>query len=404
MKEWRSIMRKKLLAMMMTATMIFGLVGCGGSDGSGGSASSDSGDSAESIKIGVLLSTTGDFSISETPMKNCAEMAINEINEAGGIDGKKIEAIFCDYGSDPSMAAEKAQELILQEEVCAIVGTNSSSTRLSVEPIIEQYDNLLVYNTFYEGETPSSNVLYTNTVPSQQVDGFLPYIIENLGKKIFFVGSDYEFPRNAIGYAKEKLDDLGAEAVGEEYAPSGTTDFSSIVNKIKDAKPDVIFSAVAGNDSVSFYSDCSQYGIDMEKTPICSLACHEGTVKGIGEAAVGSYSCFNYFNTLDSEASKEFVDKYVEQYGTDTTVNNGAESTYTGVKMLAAAIEKAGSTKPSDIIAAAAGLEVECPAGTIKMDESNHHAWLPVYIGQVNKDLTFDIISESDGLVEPVVD
>lgn len=399
-------MRKKLLGMLMTATMVLSLAGCGAAGGSSdtGTSGGDASGSEETIKIGVLLSTTGDFSISETPMRNSAEMAINEINEAGGINGQKIEAIYCDYGSDPTMAAEKAQELILQDEVCAIVGTNSSSTRLAVEPIIEQYNNLLVYNTFYEGETPSDNVLYTNTVPSQQVDGFLPYITENLGTKIFFVGSDYEFPRNAINYAKEQLADLGAEVVGEEYAPMGTTDFSSIVNKIKEANPDVIFSVVAGNDSVAFYSDCSQYGINMEETPICSLACHEGTVKGIGEAAIGSYACFNYFNTLETDASKEFVNKYIELYGTDTTVNNGAESTYAGVYMLAAAIEKAGSTEPAEIIAAAANLEVACPAGTIKMDAANHHAWLPVYIGKVNENLTFDIISESDGLVEPVIE
>ena len=270
-------MRKKLLSLVLAAAMVFGMTGCDSAISS--ESKSDSGDKSDTIKVGVLLSTTGDFSISETPMKNCAQMAIDEINEKGGINGKKIKAIYSDYGSDPSMAAEKAQELILNDKVCAIVGTNSTSTRLSVEPIIEKYDNLLVYNTFYEGEKPSDNVLYTNTVPSQQVDGFLPYITKNIGKKIFFVGSDYEFPKNTISYAKKKLKDLGAECVGEEYAPSGTTDFASIVNKIKSAKPDVIFSAVAGNDSVSFYSDCSQYGIDMKKTPICSVACHEGTVK-----------------------------------------------------------------------------------------------------------------------------
>ena len=71
--------------------------------------------------------------------------------------------------------------------------------------------------------------------------------------------------------------------------------------------------------------------------------------------------------------------------------------------MLAKAIEKAGSTEPADIIKAASGLEVEGPAGKIKMDENNHHAWLPVYIGKVNKNLTFDIVSKSNDLVEPVV-
>ena len=387
-------LKKKLSALLMVSVLVFGLVGCG--------SKGDQSDS-KTIKVGVLLSTTGDFSISETPMKNSAEMAIKEINKNGGINGKKIQAIYSDYGSDPSMAAEKAQELILKKGVCAIVGTNSSSTRLAVEPIVEKNNSLLVYNTFYEGEKPSDNVLYTNTVPSQQVDAFLPYITKNLGKKVFFVGSDYEFPRNTISYAKKQLKKLGGEVVGEQYAPSGTKNFSSIVNKIKSAKPDVIFSAVAGNDSVSFYSDCSQYGIKMDQTPICSVACHEGTVKGIGKAAVGSYSCFSYFNTLGTKASDEFVEKYKKTYGSDTTVSNGAESTYTGVYMLAKAIEKAGSTEPADIIKAASGLEVEGPAGKIKMDENNHHAWLPVYIGKVNKNLTFDIVSKSNDLVEPVV-
>lgn len=359
---------------------------------------------ADTIKIGVLLSTTGNFSISETPMLNAAKMAIDEINAAGGIGGKQIEPIYMDYGSDPAMAAEKAQELILQHEVTAIVGTNSSSTRLAVIPTIEEYESLLVYNTFYEGEKPSPNVLYTNTTPSQQVAGFLPFIVENLGTKIFFVGSDYEFPRNTISYAKNLLESLGGEIVGEEYAPSGTTDFSSIVNKIKAAEPDVIFSAVAGNDSVYFYTDCAQYGLDMDTTPICSVACHEGTVKGIGEAAVGSYSCFGYFNTLETEASKAFVAKYEGLYGTNTTVNNGAESTYHGIYILAAAMEKASSLSSADIAAAAAGIEVDAPSGTIRMDDSNHHAWLNTYIGKVNENLTFDIIAASDGLVAPIVE
>ncbi|MFI3228197.1 MAG: transporter substrate-binding protein [Clostridia bacterium] len=388
-------MKKRFLASILAGCMALSLAACSSSSSSG---------EAESIKIGVLLSTTGGFSISETPMRNAAEMAINEINEAGGINGVQIEPIYMDYNSDPSMAAEKAQELILKEEVVAIIGTNSSSTRLAVEPIIEQYDSLLVYNTFYEGEAPSDNVLYTNTVPSQQVDGFMPFILENLGKKIYFVGSDYEFPINTIEYAKALLEASGGEIVGEDYAPSGSTDFSSIVNKIKAAEPDVIFSAVAGNDSVYFYDDCDKYGIDVDDIALCSVAAHEATVKGLGEAAIGTYACFSYFNTLTSDENQEFVSKYVDLFGTDTTVNNGAACTYSGVYLLANSIEAAGSYDAADIVAAAAGMEVDTPAGTIQMDETNHHAWLNTYVGKVNENLEFDIVSSSDGLVAPIVD
>ena len=119
---------------------------------------------------------------------------------------------------------------------------------------------------------------------------------------------------------------------------------------------------------------------------------------------MGSYSCFNYFNTIDTDANKEFVQKYIDAYGTETTVNNGAESTYHGVYMLAGAIEAAGTLDTAAIVAAAAGLEVDTPAGIIRMDESNHHAWLNIYIGKVNEGLTFDIISSTDELVAPIVD
>jgi ABC-type branched-subunit amino acid transport system substrate-binding protein len=357
------------------------------------------------LKIGVLYSTTGAFSISETPMLNSALMAIDEINTAGGIKGKKIEAIVCDYGSDPAMAAEKAQKLILEDKVVAIVGTNSSSTRLAVIPTIEEYDSVLVYNTFYEGEAPSPNVIYTNTVPSQQIEAYIPWIVKNLGPKIYFVGSDYEFPRKSIKFAKEMALKFGGEIVGEEYVPTGHTEFSSIINKIKQAAPDVVFSAIAGDSNVPFYKQYKQYGINSSDIPICSIATHEGSAKGMGaEAAAGHYSSFAYFNTIDTPESKAFIQKYGETYGTQTTVTNQTAAAYHGVKLLAAALGKAKSMKSKDIIAAFSGLEIMTPGGMIKMDETNHHAWLNSYIGKINESCTFDIMYKSEGLVKPVAE
>ncbi|MGI6012580.1 MAG: transporter substrate-binding domain-containing protein [Ruminococcus sp.] len=404
-------MKKRKVTALLTISFLLAaqLTGCGngGSESasaSDGSASSEAESESEEdpIKVGILYSTTGDWSISETPMQNAAQMAVDEINEAGGIDGRQIEAVVADYGSDAAMAAERAQEMILEDEVCAIVGTNTSATREAVVPIIEQYDSLLIYNTFYEGGTPSDNVLYTNTSPSQQIKDYIPWIMENLGTKIFFVGTDYEFPRISIEYAKELVEENGGEVCGEEYTTTDATDFSSVINKIKQADPDVVFSVVAGNSIVPFYKQYTQYGMDPEEVPICSTAAHEGAVAGAGEASVGTYSSFGYFNTIDTEANQEFVSNYIEKFGTDTTVTNSAEAAYHGVYLLKEAIEAAGgSLETEDIVEAAAGLEWDTPAGTLKMDESNHNTWLHSYIGKVNEDLEFDIVYESDGLVEP---
>ncbi|MGE1062923.1 transporter substrate-binding domain-containing protein [Megasphaera paucivorans] len=390
---------KKLLVLGVSA-----MVCCAALSGCGGETKTAEKGLGDSVKIGVLYSTTGAFSINETPMQNAAKMAIDEINAKGGINGKKIDAIYMDYGSDPTMAAQKAQELILKDGVCAIVGTNSSATRLAVIPTVEQNDSLLVYNTYYEGEKPSPNVLYTNSVPSQQIDAFVPWMMKNLGKRVFFAGTDYEFPKKSIAIAKKLVQDNGGVVVGEEYVPTTQTDFSSMINKIKEAKPDVVFSVVAGNAAVPFYKQYSQYGMDPKKVPICSISTSEATLKGIGAAAIGTYSSFDYFNTIDTPANKDFIKKYQEKFGTDTTVTNQAEGAYHGVYMLAAAIAKADSKSAADIIKAAAGLEIDTPAGKIKMDDTNHHAWLNSYIGKVNDNLAFDIVYQSDGLVKPVAE
>ena len=373
------------------------LAGCGAIGSSESSSSLD----GKPIKIGVLYSTTGAYSMSETTMQNAVKMAVDEINANGGINGSKIEADYQDYASDPQIAAEKAQEMILKDGVSAIIGTNSSGSRLAVEPIIEQNNSLLIYNTFYEGEKPSNNVLYTNTSPSQQVSTLVPWMLKNVGKKVFLVGSDYEFPKTSFIFAKKIIEEQGGTVIGEEYIPLSHTDYSSVINKIKEANPDVVLSCVAGNGVVPFYKQYKQYGVDMKQIPICALATNESTARGIGDAAIGSYACFDYFNTIDTPENKKFVDDYYAKFGTDTTISNSTEAAYHGVYLLAEAIKKANSLDPEKIVAAAAGLEIKTPGGGLKMDDKNHNAWLPVYIGKVNDQINFDIISKAEALVKP---
>lgn len=383
--------------------MLIGIVSCIVLAGCGAVGSSESSDGLDgkTIKVGVLYSTTGAYSMSETTMQNAVKLAIDEINANGGINGSKIEADYQDYASDPQIAAQKAQEMILKDGVSAIIGTNSSGSRLAVEPIIEQNNSLLVYNTFYEGEKPSDNVLYTNSSPSQQVNTLIPYMIKNGGKRVFLVGSDYEFPKTSFIFAKKLIEENGGTVIGEEYIPINHTDYSSVINKIKEANPDVVLSCVAGNGVVPFYKQYKQYGMDMMKTPIFALATNESVARGIGDAAIGSYACFDYFNTIDSPENKKFVNDYYSKFGNDTTISNSTEAAYHGVYLLAEAIKKANSLDPKKIIEAASGLELKTPGGGLKMDEKNHNAWLPMYIGKVNENIEFEILSKSDKLVEP---
>jgi ABC-type branched-subunit amino acid transport system substrate-binding protein len=357
------------------------------------------------IRIGVLFSTTGLFSISESSMLYAAKMAIDEINAAGGVNNSPIEPLYVDYGSDPLIVANRARELILQDKVTAIVGTNSTLTRLAVKPIIEEYNSILIYNTYYEGETPSPNIIYTNSVPNQQIELFIPWIIKTFGPRIYMVGSDYEFPHRSIEYAKGLAGRHGGVVAGEEYAPTNHRDFSSIINNIKAARPDAVFSIIAGDSLVPFYRQYYEAGIRAADIPICACATHEGAAINIGaQAAAGHYSGFSYFSTLGTAASDAFVTQYTRLFGSNVVVTNQAASVYHGVYLLKAALERAASFSTEDIIAAFSGLEIDAPAGRIKIDGSNRHAWLPFYIGRINRECTFDIVYRSDAPIAPVLE
>jgi ABC-type branched-subunit amino acid transport system substrate-binding protein len=355
------------------------------------------------LRIGVLFSTTGTFSISESSMLYAAKMAIDEINASGGINGSPVEPVYSDYGSDPDIIANRARQLILQDKVTAIVGANSTLTRLALRPVIEENNSVLIYNTYYEGEEPSPNIIYTNSVPNQQIELFIPWIIRTHGPRIYMAGSDYEFPRKSIEYAKKLAERYGGTVVGEEYVPTSHRDFSSTINNIKEARPDAVFSIIAGDSLVPFYRQYYEAGIRADVIPICACATHEGTAKNIGvKAAAGHYSGFSYFSTLGTSASDAFVEKYKRLFGDNVVVTNQAAAVYHGVYLLKAALERAASYNTRDIIAAFSGLEIDAPAGRVKIDESNHHAWLPFYIGRINGECTFDIVYQSDGPIAPV--
>ncbi|TWH46532.1 transporter substrate-binding domain-containing protein [Sporomusa sp. KB1] len=389
---------KKWLALCFIVAMAaLSLTGCSNS-----SKGSDAASKEEGIKIGVLYSTTGPFSISEKPMLNATKLAIEEINAAGGIKGKKLIPVYEDYASDPAKATEKIKKLILQDKVVATIGTNSSASRLAAIPEVERNNSVLVYNTYYEGEKPSPNVIYTNTVPSQQIAEYMPWIVKNIGKRVMFVGSDYIFPVNSIKKAKAMLIQAGGEVVGEEYVPLGHTEFSSLINKIKQAKPDVVFSAIAGDSVVPFYKQYQQYGISAKEIPICSIATHEATVKGIGAAAAaGHYSSFDYFQVIDTPESKKFIEAYNKAFNDNTTVTNLAEGAYHGVYLLAKALEKASAYDGKTLISAFKGLELDSPQGKIKVDETNNHTWLQSRIARIKEDGTFEIVYSSKDLVKP---
>ncbi|MEB3103498.1 transporter substrate-binding domain-containing protein [Ferviditalea candida] len=382
---------------LLTLMMLPVLSACSSSTGGSGGGGNDG------IKVGVLFSLSGATAVTEKGMANATLMAIDEINASGGVNGKKLIPVQEDLASEPSVAATKAKKLLLEDKVAAIIGCYTSASRQAVLPIVEQNNGLLVYPTLYEGEEYSKNIIYTGATPNQQLQDFVPWLVKNVGKKFFFVGSDYVYPAETNKQVKALLQQQGGQVVGEEYVPIGQSEFSSVVNKIKAAQPDVVFSDLVGDSVSAFYKQYKNFGMDPKKVPIASpITAETDLISMTKDVSAGNISSYGYFQTLDTPENKKFVEAYHNKYGKDEPITDVHESAYFSTYLLKMALEKVQD--PSDttkLIDAFAGLEFDAPEGKIKVDEKNHHTWLHSRIAKVNDNGQFEVIVNSDKLIHP---
>lgn len=355
----------------------------------------------DAIKVGILHSLTGTIAIAEAAIVDAEKLAIAEINAAGGVMGRQIEAILEDGASDWPTFAEKAGKLLQKDKVAAVFGCYTSASRKAVLPVFEQHNGLLYYPTYYEGQEESKNVIYTAQEATQSVIAAIEWLAKNKGKTFFLVGSDYIYPRTCNKIAKPTITRVGGKTVGEEYAPLGHTEFSSIINKIKAAKPDCIYSTVVGGSNVAFYKQLKAAGLSGDKQVLLSTVVSENEIEGIGkENAVGYYACMGYFQSQKNPANEKFVKAIKAKYGQDRVVGDPMECGYTGVYFWKLAVEKAKSFDVAKVVAASSNLAFAAPEGDIKLHKTNHHTWKHARIGQARANGQFDIVYESP-LIEP---
>ena len=356
------------------------------------------------IKVGILHSLSGTMAISETTVVDAEKLAIKEINEAGGVLGMQIEAIEEDGASDWPTFAEKAEKLIDQDEVVTVFGCWTSASRKAVLPVFESKDHMLWYPVQYEGQECSKNIFYTGAAPNQQIEPAVDWLLENKGTEFFLVGSDYVFPRTANTIIKEQLAAKGGTTVGEDYLPLGNTEVTPIIAKIREALPDggIIFNSLNGDSNVAFFKQLQGAGMTPDLYPVMSVSVAEEEVRQIGpEFLVGHYAAWNYFQTVESPENEKWVADFKAEYGDDRVTNDPMEAAYIMVYLWKQAVEQAGTTDIAAVREAAYGQEFAAPEGPVTMN-ANHHISKTVRIGQVREDGLFDIVSSTDGPIDPV--
>jgi urea transport system substrate-binding protein len=368
-----------------------------GSDTTG--AATDSGDT---IKVGILHSLSGTMAISEVSVKDAEVLAIDEINAKGGVLGKKLEPKIEDGASDWPTFAEKAEKLISVDKVATVFGGWTSASRKAMKPVFEKDKALLWYPVQYEGLEQSPYIFYTGATTNQQIIPGLDYLKGQGKKKIFLVGSDYVFPRTANKEIKAYAAANGMEILGEEYTPLGHTEYSTVINKLKAAKPDAVFNTLNGDSNVAFFKQLKDAGITAAAMPVISVSVAEEEVRGIGpENVAGHLVAWNYYQTTPGAENEAFVAAYKKKYGENRVTADPIEAGYIQVKLWAAAVEKAGTTEVEAVKKAAAGIEMAAPEGKVTIDGPTQHLFKTARIGLVEPDGQIKEVWNSGGPIKP---
>lgn len=369
---------------------------------------------ADPIKVGVISPLSGAWTVYGRAHIAGFELAVKEINAAGGVKGRPIEILRADSQTEPRIVAEQANRLIRRERVDFLAGTFSSAERNAAGPVVEGADKVLLYPTFYEGQEQdyypgvcNPNIFLFGPEPTQQVWPHMEYIVNTYGGKFFMIGSDYAWPRVTNMVTKQKLAELGGEVVGEEYIPFNTPQYESVLRDIRNSGADVIFHSLTGSDTVNFRQQLAAAGM-KEDFVLWTVGDEEVVTSGLGQdVPANDYVSFDYFMSLKTANNGPFLERFKAEFGNDALMNTVGVAMYNAAHMAAKALEAAGEVSSEALRANLKGMSFDgAPQGPVRMREVDNQLVLPSYLMRVNPQWTSvnDMFIEVQGFesVEPL--
>ena len=362
------------------------------------------------VKVGILHSQTGTMSMHESSLRDSELLAIEEINANGGVLGHQIKPVVKDTRSGfTDIFPKRATELLSDDQVSTVFGCWTSSSRKAVVPLFERFNGMLFYPLQYEGNESSYNVVYSGSVPNQQIIPAVDWLVSPEGgskKRFYLVGSDYIFPWTAHHVLKTYIASLAQqniEVVGFRYLPLDHRDFAETVRGIQEAEPDVIFSTINGISNQYFFQELFSQGVSAATTPVISTSVGEDELRGMAPSHVeGQLATWHYFQSINTPRNRRFVRRFRNEHGKDRVLSDPMEAAYSQVYLWKGAVEQAGSFDVDAIRDVfSSDVEFSAPGGKLRLDPKTFHAYKRCRIGRARGDLQFDIVYESPDLIPP---
>jgi urea transport system substrate-binding protein len=358
---------------------------------------------AEPIRVGILHSLTGMMATSETSAVDATLLAIEEVNQRGGVRGRRVEPYVADGQSDERVFAREAERLITEHGVRTLFGCWTSASRKTVRQVVEGHDCLLFYPVQFEGMEESPNIVYTGAAPNQQI---LPAIRWTFGflrkRRYFLVGRDTVFSWAANAVIRDEVAMLGGEVVGEAYLSASGANIAEVVGAIAAAEPDVILNTVGGDLATTYSRALRASGITPSRIPTVYFCVSEVELLSFSTAeSVGDYGAWNYFQSIERPENKAFVDRFRSRYGLQRVVADPMEASYVGVHLWARAVEAADDDVARAVRQALRSQSFDAPEGLVRIDPDSQYTWKTMRLGKVVAGGQFEVMWSSERPLRP---
>jgi branched-chain amino acid transport system substrate-binding protein len=365
---------------MMRTTMLAGLVAA--------TTLTSPATAADPIKIGVVTPLSGTYTPIGQQVRWGLELATREVNAAGGIMGRQVQLIFEDEEANPSVAVQKAEKLFEVQKVDFLTGTVNSGSTLAVGQTAERAGRLMATTVSFAdsitGDKCSPNVFRVNARAGQQSTALAAWVSKQKPKaKVYFLGPDYEMGRSTVATFKKTIEGLGAASAGEVFAPLDSKDYTQYFGQLRQAKPEVLYTSVAGNDTVRLLTQMQDFGLLGNLLVVgASGTVTSQNIGAIGAAADGFGTGVGYSTQIEGPENKKFVEAFKAANKADPDLY-GADS-YGLIYFYKAAVEKAKSTDTDKVREAAKNLQWMTPQGQKTMRAGDHQAIQPMYVVRVS--------------------
>ncbi len=354
------------------------------------------------IRIGVLEDQSGDFAAATMVKVHAIQLAAEEINAAGGIDGRPVELVIYDTQSDNRRYQEFMRRVLQQDRVDVVFAGFSSASREAYRPIVNQFNGLAFYNNQYEGGVCDANMVVTGAVPEQQFSTLIPWMMETYGPRVYTIAADYNFGQISAEWVRMIVEENGGEMVGEEFIPLGVSQFSQTIQNIQGARPDFVVTLLVGAAQASYYEQAASANVGLPMASSVNVGQGYEHRRFTPPSLANMYVTTNYIEEIDTPESRDFVERFRAMFPDEPYINQEAANSYIAMNLYKQMVERAGTTDHDALRAVLAEGDVcfDGPSGNVCLDPQSQHMSHTIFLARVEADhsITFPEVWEN---IEP---